>query len=71
MAEANAKLELGLDYLGDTNRPGAHDVALQREQRLKSQRPMSGVVITAGSNRVLRSEEEAREFFSRPSGQRQ
>ena len=71
MAEANAKLELGLDYLGDTTRPGAHDVALQREQRLKSQRPMSGVVITAGSNRVLRSEEEAREFFSRPSGQRQ
>jgi hypothetical protein len=71
MAEAHAKLELGLDYLGDAGRPGAHDVALQREQRLKSQRPMSGVVITAGSNRVLRSEEEARQFFSRLSGQRQ
>jgi SPOR domain len=71
MAEAHAKLELGLDYLDDAGRPGAHEVALQRERRLKSQRPLSGVVITVGSNRVLRSEEEARQFFSRPSGQRQ
>ncbi|MEK6299606.1 MAG: SPOR domain-containing protein [Acidobacteriota bacterium] len=71
LAEAHAKLELGLDYLGDAGGPGAHEVALQREQRLKVQRPLSGVVVTAGSNRVLRSEQEAREFFSRPSGQRQ
>jgi hypothetical protein len=71
MAEAHAKLELGLDYLSDAVRLGAHDVALQREQRLKAQRPFSGVVVTAGSNRVLRSEVEVREFFSRPSGQRQ
>ena len=66
LAEAHAKLELGLDYLGAADTPGAHEVALQREMRLKSQRPLSGVVVTAGSNRVLRSEQEAREFFSRP-----
>jgi hypothetical protein len=71
MAEAHAKLDLGLDYLSSSTGPGAHDVALLREERLKSQRPLSGVVVTLGSNRVLRSEEEAREFFSRPSGHRQ
>lgn len=70
MAEAHAKLELGLDYLSAAGEPGAHDIALRREERLKSQRPLSGVVITAGSNRVLRSEEEARQFFSRPISQR-
>ncbi|MFY9610958.1 MAG: hypothetical protein WAU45_20400 [Blastocatellia bacterium] len=67
MAEAHAKLEMGLDYLGDATRPGAHEVALEREQRLKSQRPRAGVVVTAGPNRVLRSEEEIREFFSQLS----
>ncbi|HWO02300.1 MAG TPA: hypothetical protein VNS63_23845 [Blastocatellia bacterium] len=65
MAEAHAKLELGLEYLSDGSRIGAHDVALEREKRLKAQRPLAGVVLTAGANRVLRSEEEVREFFSR------
>ena len=64
LAEAHAKLEMGLDYLGDFTRPGAHGVALARERRLKSQRPDGGVVLTNGPNRVLRSEEEMREFFS-------
>lgn len=68
MAEAHAKLELGLDYLGDATRPGAHEVALEREKRLKSQRPLAGVVVTVGPNRVLRSEEEIREFLSQLSG---
>lgn len=68
MAEAHAKLELGLDYLGDSARPGAHDVALERERRLKIQRPLAGVVVTSGPNRVLRSEDEIREFFSQLSG---
>jgi hypothetical protein len=62
LAEAHAKLELGLDYLVGVTRPGAHVVALEREQRLKSQRPLADVVITAGPNRVLRSEEEFRQF---------
>jgi sporulation related protein len=64
MAEAHAKLEMGLDYLGDATRSGAHQVALEREKRLKAQRPLAGVVVTAGPNRVLRSEEEIRQFFS-------
>ncbi len=71
MAEAHAKLEMGLDYLGDTTRPGAHEVALEREKRLKSQRPLAGVVVTAGPNRVLRSEREIREFFSKLSSRGQ
>lgn len=62
LAEAHAKLELGLDYLVGVTRPGAHVVALEREQRLKSQRPLADVVVTAGPNRVLRTEEEFRQF---------
>jgi sporulation related protein len=64
LAEAHAKLALGLDYLGDEYKPGAHFVALEREARLKAQRPTEDVVLTTGSNRVLRSEEEARHFFA-------
>ncbi len=64
LAEAHAKLDLELDYLGQGTRPGAHNVALDRERRLKSQRPLSNIIITAGSNRVLRSEEEIRQFYS-------
>lgn len=67
LAEAHAKLEMGLDYLGDATQSGAHGVALARERRLKSQRPHAGVVLTDGPNRVLRSEEEIREFFSQLS----
>jgi hypothetical protein len=63
LAEAYAKLELGLDYLGQGGRVGAHNVALERERRLKSQRP-DLVVVTTGPNRVLRSEEEIRQFYA-------
>lgn len=62
IAEAYAKLELGLDYLDHGSRPGAHALALEREQRLKSQRPGADIVITTGSNRLLRTEEEIRIF---------
>ncbi len=62
LAEAYGKLELGLDYLDDRSRPGAHALALEREQRLKSQRPGADIVITTGSNRLLRTEEEIRLF---------
>lgn len=64
LAEAYAKLEFGLDYLGHGSRPGAHALALEREQRLKSQRPGANIVITAGSNRLLRTEEEIRLFIA-------
>lgn len=64
IAEAYAKLELGLDYLDHGFRPGAHAIALERELRLKSQRPGAYIVMTAGSNRLLRTEEEIRLFYS-------
>jgi sporulation related protein len=62
LAEAYAKLELGIEYLGADSSVGAHEVALAREQVLKEQRPFS-VVMTAGSNRVLKSEDEIRQFY--------
>jgi hypothetical protein len=64
LAEAHAKVELGLDYLLQGVRPGAHAVALERERLLKTQRPRDDIVMTAGSNRVLRSQEEIRLFFA-------
>jgi hypothetical protein len=64
IAEAYAKLELGLDYLDHGSRPGAHAIALERELRLKSQRPGAYIVMTAGSNRLLRTEEEIRLFYA-------
>lgn len=63
LAEAYAKLELGLDYLERGSQPGAHAVALERELRLKSQRPAADIVLTAGSNRLLRTEQEIRLFY--------
>jgi len=66
LAESYAKLELGLDYLSQGARAGAHNTALEREKRLKSQRPDS-VVVTTGPNRVLRSEEEIRQFYAESS----
>jgi len=62
IAEAYGKLEQGLDYLDLGSRPGAHALALEREQRLKSQRPRAAIVTTTGSNRLLRSDEEIRLF---------
>jgi hypothetical protein len=67
LAEAHAKLELRLDYLEQGSQAGAHNLAIAREERLKSQRPFSDVIITLGLNRVLRSEEEIRQFYSQPS----
>jgi hypothetical protein len=64
LAEAQAKLELNLDYLAQGAQPGAHNLAIGRERMLKAQRPFSDVIITYGSNRVLRSEEEIRQFYS-------
>jgi SPOR domain len=64
LAEAHAKLELGLDYLDQGSQSGAHALALEREQRLKSQRPGAEIVLTAGSNLVLRTEQEIRLFYA-------
>jgi len=64
LAEAHAKLEFGLDYLDHGLRLGAHATALQREARLKNQRPDVDIVMTVGSNRLLRTEEEIRLFYA-------
>src|SRR5262249_11331543 len=62
LAEALAKVEFGLEYLPVGLRPGAHDIAVQREFKLSSQRPGSGTITTAGSNRVFGSEKSLLEF---------
>ena len=64
LAEAYAKLEQGLDYLEHGSEPGAHSIALDRERLLKAQRPRINIVLTAGSNRVLRTQEEIRLFYA-------
>ena len=67
LAEAHAKLELGLDYLSQGASPGAHDIAIEREERLLSQRPLSNMVITKGMNRSFATAAEALSFTSRLS----
>jgi hypothetical protein len=69
LAEAHAKVALGLDYLEQGSNPGAHSLALQRERRLKSQRPDEDIVLTAGSNRVLRTPQEIRLFYAESAGE--
>jgi hypothetical protein len=64
LAEAHAKVQLGLDYLVQEPRAGAHNLAIERERLLKHQRPLADVVLTAGSNRVLKLGEEMRRFYS-------
>jgi hypothetical protein len=68
LAEAYAKVEFGLDYLPQSQRPGAHNLAIEREKILKQQRPSSDIVVTLGSNRVLRSREEVRAFYAASGG---
>jgi hypothetical protein len=68
LAEAYAKLEFGFDYLEHESTPGAHAIALERERRLKSERPSARIVLTAGSNRVLRTQEEIKLFYAEGSG---
>jgi hypothetical protein len=62
LAEAYAKVQLGLEYLPREAKPGAHNLALERELKLQTERSAMDVVVTAGSNRVLRSERELRRF---------
>jgi SPOR domain len=64
LAEAHAKVVLSLDYLEKDGRPGAHNIALDRETRLKTQRPGDNVVLTLGSNRLFKSDAEVRNFYA-------
>ncbi len=71
LVEAYAKVELGYEYLPTTAFPGAHNVAIEREMRLKTQRPFANLVLTLGSNRMLKSEDELRQFYVEMGGARQ
>lgn len=71
LVEAYAKIELGLDYLPSKGVQGAHNVAIERELRLKEQRPSANLVVTVGSNRMLKSEDELRQFYAETNGARQ
>jgi hypothetical protein len=62
LAEALAKVEYGLEYLPIGLRPGAHDVAMQRELKLSSQRTGDSSITTAGGNRVFTDEKSLLEF---------
>lgn len=64
LAEAYAKVAMELEYLPRNGRVGAHDQALDREERLREQRPADDLVTTFGPNRVLRTEEELRQFYT-------
>ena len=71
LVEAFAKVELGYEYLPQSATPGAHNTAIEREVRLKAQRPTADLVLTIGSNRVIKSDEERRQLTSELGNQRQ
>jgi hypothetical protein len=71
LVEAYAKIELGLDYLPSKGVQGAHNIALERELRLQAQRPSANLVVTVGSNRMLKSEDELRQFYAETNAARQ
>jgi hypothetical protein len=56
LAEAYSKADFGLQYLGKGSFPGAHDIAIEREIKLRSQNRGAGLVITEGINRVFKPE---------------
>lgn len=70
MAEAHARLALDLDYLPQGDRPGAHNVAVEREIRLKQERPGRLVVMPAGFNLRLASRDDWLRLFSRLDSKR-
>jgi len=70
LAEAHAKLELGLDYLPQGEEPGAHDVALNREAILVRERARWLIVPTIGENIGLRSEKDWQYLFGDLANQR-
>lgn len=64
LAEAYSKVALGLDYLPVGYRPGAHQVAIEREVILASQRRSANLVLTTGSNMVFKSEDEMEKYLT-------
>ncbi|HYM00782.1 MAG TPA: hypothetical protein VEZ90_17635, partial [Blastocatellia bacterium] len=64
LAEAYAKAVLGLQYLPTDGLPGAHQVALNREHNFRSQRPFSGIVLTAGVSRLFNTKKQWNDFVA-------
>ena len=71
LVEAYAKVELEYEYLPQGALPGAHNTAIEREIKLKAQRPFVNLVLTIGSNRVITSDEELRQLTSEINDSRQ
>lgn len=68
LAEAYAKVDLGMEYLATKTLAGAHQMALAREQILKSERPKSGLITSEGRNRVFDSFLEFAKYESQNAG---
>jgi hypothetical protein len=65
LAESHARLALDLDYLPQPGKPGAHDVAIYREIRLKQERPSQSVLMPIGMNLLLASRNDWLALFDR------
>jgi hypothetical protein len=63
LAEAHARVALALDYLPQGGKPGAHNVAIAREIRLKVERPGQFVVMPVGYNLRLSSRDDWLRLF--------
>jgi len=64
LAEAHARLVLDLDYLAQSDKSGAHDVAIGREIQLKQERPAQFIVMPIGWNLVLASHNDWQFLFA-------
>jgi hypothetical protein len=63
LAEAYAKVELGLQYLPRGGIAGAHNTAIERETKLRSERSAMRIEGAAGPNRVFTSDRELDRFI--------
>jgi hypothetical protein len=69
LAETHARLALALDYLPQGDKPGAHDVAVDREIRLKQERP-GRLVTPVGFNLRLASRNDWLRLFLKLDSER-
>jgi hypothetical protein len=70
LAEAHARLVLDLDYLAQSDKSGAHDVAIGREIKLRQDRPGQFVIMPVGRYRVLISRNDWLWLFATLRGQK-
>jgi hypothetical protein len=65
LAEAHSKVALGLDYLPKGPKSGAHQLAVEREVILGSQRRSADLVLTVGNNIVFKSDLEMAKYLAK------